>query len=1528
MDPESEATVTVATSLAEEFPVRKALGLFACTGFVALGLWLFWPGDTPRNLSAQTGAGQPVTGETGAVGDTAPSPRKSLPMEAAPAAASPGSIAHSIPGTAATTSHPAAPAAGSLSTTHILKLRVRDQLEMAQKAMGRGDLTEALRLAESAEQVARSAGLEFSEGETSPGEVMARLRPPTAQAPAGQLADLIAKARAAGTSGRLAEALSLASQADRLARAHKLPLAPGTPRPSLLAAAYEVKLLQTSSGLSNDSVADLIKTRVNDYMVVATKQEAAGRVQEALRLATVAELMASHQKLTFPQGSVTPRQLIARIEAANPSVRPGILPGAPATSAAAPDSPGSPKDRAKLLVAEARKLLKAGRLADARAQAEVARGLNVTWDLLEDRPRFVLQDISDSQARVAVADPPAATSPITQPAITKPSLTKLPATKPRTLPVPIARADGVARAIRQPAAGFRDPSVGPPARTTVLDRYNEGLAHLGRGDREAAYRVFLDVFRSGEKLDRIRSQQLEDFLRELSPRNGSGTRTASSETRPSTQPGPGDAIAIAQDKQKLLFESLRSRTLNAVFKAHQIKEDNPDKALQGLDEVLAAVNTAGLDKTLADRLKGQLTNARSAIAAQRDLRAPQVAQTKRNKEIEAQFEAEQQHKIRVEQEIAELVDKYNEFYRDRRYEEAEMIARQARELNPHLPVVVTMYQKAIFARRNEINDRRREDVDASLWDALNDVELAMVFPKDDYAYPGRQEWADLVKRRKRYGHPDNRARSEEELRIEKSLNSPVSLHFDEAPLKDVIDEIRQQIEINIVIDRLGLEEVGATTNSPVSIDLNGIKLKSILNLMLEPLDLDYTIQDDVLKITSKMRQQGRLITATYPVADLVVPLEIGLPSDGTISSLAPDQPITPTLQAPGQMSVRGSSAQFQVGGNPAAGLAGTIPGGGMQSEVSGGPRSINFDSLSGLITSVIEPGSWDEIGGQGSVRGHESTLSLVIRATQKTHDEIADLLEQLRRLQDLQVTIEVRQIAVTDQFYERIGIDFDWNIQDSIGGPHLDGGSQGGGGGQQQQGPGSPLPPFGAVVGGGGQAGQGGQGGGGQGGGGQGGGGLFGVGGIGGFGGQGGGGQGGGGQGGGGQGGGQGGQQGGRMGLFDQAPIRNMVARDNYSRPTVIGMASPDQFTDDLDLQFRQGSFQIGIPDFGGYNPESGLQFGMAILSDIETFFFIQAAQGDERSNVMAAPKVTMFNGQRATIRDQVMQPFVISMVPSGGGGIFGNVGYSPVIQPISEGVFLRVQAVVSADRRYVRLTVEPSFTQIREVRTFTFSGGGGGGGMGGGGMGGGGMGGGGMGGGGMGGGMGGGGMGGGGGGMMGVGGIGGGPRDYRPMPSTAGQFGQALPQGTNLSAALSQGAQSGFGGIGGMGGGGMGGGGMGGMGGGGMGGGGMGGGMGGGQGGGGGGGSLTVQQPVQAILNVTTTVSVPDGGTVLLGGVKRLREGRNMAGVPILNKIPYISRLFKNSGVGRETESLMLMVTPRIIIQEEEEELLGIPPE
>ncbi len=55
--------------------------------------------------------------------------------------------------------------------------------------------------------------------------------------------------------------------------------------------------------------------------------------------------------------------------------------------------------------------------------------------------------------------------------------------------------------------------------------------------------------------------------------------------------------------------------------------------------------------------------------------------------------------------------------------------------------------------------------------------------------------------------------------------------------------------------------------------------------------------------------------------------------------------------------------------------------------------------------------------------------------------------------------------------------------------------------------------------------------------------------------------------------------------------------------------------------------------------------------------------------------------------------------------------GYTPVITMISEGVSLSALAVVSGDRRYVRISALPQFSNITDVFTFSFSSGGGAGG-------------------------------------------------------------------------------------------------------------------------------------------------------------------------------------------------------------------------
>ena len=81
---------------------------------------------------------------------------------------------------------------------------------------------------------------------------------------------------------------------------------------------------------------------------------------------------------------------------------------------------------------------------------------------------------------------------------------------------------------------------------------------------------------------------------------------------------------------------------------------------------------------------------------------------------------------------------------------------------------------------------------------------------------------------------------------------------------------------------------------------------------------------------------------------------------------------------------------------------------------------------------------------------------------------------------------------------------------------------------------------------------------------------------------------------------------------------------------------------------------------------------------------------------------MTLFNGQTATVQDQSQRPFVTSIIP-----VVGDfaAAQQPVIVVLNEGTSLNVQAVVSSDRRFCRLTLVPFFSRIGDVDTFTFEG-------------------------------------------------------------------------------------------------------------------------------------------------------------------------------------------------------------------------------
>ncbi|MCZ6574588.1 MAG: hypothetical protein O7C98_15630, partial [Planctomycetota bacterium] len=83
----------------------------------------------------------------------------------------------------------------------------------------------------------------------------------------------------------------------------------------------------------------------------------------------------------------------------------------------------------------------------------------------------------------------------------------------------------------------------------------------------------------------------------------------------------------------------------------------------------------------------------------------------------------------------------------------------------------------------------------------------------------------------------------------------------------------------------------------------------------------------------------------------------------------------------------------------------------------------------------------------------------------------------------------------------------------------------------------------------------------------------------------------------------------------------------------------------------------------------------------------------------------------------------------------------------------------------------------------------------------------------------------------------------------------------------------------------------------------------------------VTIQLPEIDLQQAETTVRIPDGGSVLLGGLKDLKFTDKKSSTPILGDIPILSFLFSRQGKSDEVEHLMIIVTATITDLQEQAE-------
>jgi len=936
-----------------------------------------------------------------------------------------------------------------------------------------------------------------------------------------------------------------------------------------------------------------------------------------------------------------------------------------------------------------------------------------------------------------------------------------------------AMARQLAEAAFAPALGVQEEAANL-IRSIDAEEYNQARLAANRGAdagieafHQGDYRQAASIFRAinEDYLDPEKSIRLKEIasLPEMRPGGAPSTQTAASgpvklsgrDFNPPSMDGPGTAhagdaagsreVAAGDSFEKLRaleeiqFQQLREDGLRAQREANErARAGDLAAAMDILRDFSARLKDTPLDSekvvVLNRQIEGRLQQFRT-LKAQRDFEKEQSGGFANASSAEHTREME---KHKRDAEVAALLKEFGTLYHDGKYAQAQMKAEQAHELdrdNVAADAAVNMIQIVINRDRAEEINRAKKKM---FMTGLDDHPGPALDMKSPLAFAEDKEYMERVEKRRAFPNGIRTpTHNPIEQSIERKLTAPISpINFKDVPLKQAIEDLSVISGVNIVMDTAAMNEAGVNLEFPLSLKVENISLKSALNLLLSQVKLTYLIQDEVLQVTTQDKSKGNNKQIIYPVADLVIP-----PTDGTLPNTSNfDYALQRQANVQGVVNQGPSPFLNQTSlaggtpvGSPNSSFASTGYHGGGQTSPQAAtlrPGQTIEELLINVIQSMIAPDSWSDVGGKGTIKYFPIGLALVVNQTQDIQEQVADLLAALRRLQELEVAIEMRMITVSESFYEMIGVNFDINIQNNNArfGPQL----------VSQN--------------------------------------------------------------------------------FQQAGQINNFSPNGF----VAGLTPAGTFTPDLSIPITNSSFQFAQPPFGGFpgtlGMDGGLSLGLAFLSEIQVYMFLEAAQVDRRTNVMQAPKITVFNGQTANITVQDQQFFLtgVQLIQAG-----AQVFFVPTQQPFPLGVQLQVTPVVSADRRFVRVNLQPTLTNLASTNV-----------------------------------------------------------PLIPVEIPVPQLFDGPGTGTT-----SGGQPVIF--------------------------------------------QMFFQQPTFTQISLNTTVSVPDGGTVLLGGLKTLSEGRTEAGPPILSKIPYINRLFMNTAYGRDSQSLLIMVTPRIIINEEEEQIFlgNIPP-
>ncbi|MBX3423955.1 MAG: hypothetical protein KF752_20550 [Pirellulaceae bacterium] len=339
-----------------------------------------------------------------------------------------------------------------------------------------------------------------------------------------------------------------------------------------------------------------------------------------------------------------------------------------------------------------------------------------------------------------------------------------------------------------------------------------------------------------------------------------------------------DLLAQEQELRRAAAQAMQQHVRHQLGDARKLSSQDPTGVKNSLKLLLEEVDsTTDVDAATRQQLRDQIGSAIAQASLQEVKLRQRLAQSE---VVRAQADAAQRilnDTRRSQESLKQLVEHFNYLMAQQRYLEASKDV--SPEIEKQVPdsvlAVVTREESSLLSNQALVMDafKRREQ---GFIDAMRGVEEAAV-PFDGYPspviYPPPEIWQALSARRKeRYSAVSLSSGDDQARGIYSALKQSTSNNqFNGQPLSQVIQGLADEFKIPMWMNLAELENDGIEPDAPITLELPPISLRSLLRLLLEPLNLTYIVRNEVLEITTLASVEKDPVTRIYPVGDLVVP---------------------------------------------------------------------------------------------------------------------------------------------------------------------------------------------------------------------------------------------------------------------------------------------------------------------------------------------------------------------------------------------------------------------------------------------------------------------------------------------------------------------------------------------------------------------------------------------------------------------------------------------------------------------------------